>query len=82
MSGAAPELPPAPPADLARREPLEIVLRPGELLHRFFSAGHDPIYFDRGQDGRLNAPDGRYGVPYAAGPRVVPSPKRSCVTPD
>lgn len=66
VSAKAPEPPPAPPADLARRMPLEIVLAPGERMHRFFSAGHDPIYFDRGQDGRLNAPGGGYGVLYAA----------------
>lgn len=27
---------------------------------------HDPVYFDRSASGRLNAPDGRYGVFYAA----------------
>ncbi len=36
------------------------------MLHRFFSAAHDPIYFDRSVDGRLNAPDASYGVIYTA----------------
>lgn len=35
-------------------------------MHRFHSSKHDPIFFDRGRGGRLNAPDGSYGVLYAA----------------
>lgn len=42
-------------------------MRKGAILERFFTIGFDPIYFDRGKDGRLNAPDGSYGVLYAAG---------------
>jgi hypothetical protein len=62
----APEPAPHPPGNLAARQPLEIKLQPGEVLHRFFTAAYDPIYFDRGRDGRLNAPDDSYGVLYAA----------------
>jgi len=64
--GTAPEPSPLPPADLARRTPLEVWLRPIEILHRFFNAAYNPIYFDRGRDGRLNAPDDAYGVLYVA----------------
>jgi RES domain len=57
---------PWPPADLDRRDPNLIRVRPGDLLHRFFSRGKDPIHFDHSDAGRLNAPDGAYGVLYAA----------------
>ncbi|QZO02464.1 RES family NAD+ phosphorylase [Chenggangzhangella methanolivorans] len=43
-----------------------ITLPAGARVSRFFTAGYDPIYFDTGLDGRLNAPDGSYGVLYAA----------------
>lgn len=57
---------PLPPADLDRRA-LELVgLSAGTILERFHAASHDPIFFDRSRDGRLNAPDGSYGVLYAA----------------
>ena len=57
---------PLPPADLDRRS-LELVnLSAGTILERFHTASHDPIFFDRSRDGRLNAPDGSYGVLYAA----------------
>jgi hypothetical protein len=36
------------------------------IVERFFGAIHDPIYFDRSRKGRMNAPDGSYGVLYAA----------------
>jgi hypothetical protein len=45
---------------------VELVISVGELLHRFFTVAYDPIYFDRGPDGRLNAPTQDYGVLYAA----------------
>jgi hypothetical protein len=64
VTGAASS--PLPPADLAKRRPLEVNFQPAEILHRFFSADYDPIYFDRGRNGRLNAPDDSYGVLYAA----------------
>lgn len=57
---------PLPPADLASREPLIITLAANEGLHRFHAAARDPIYFDRSLGGRLNAPDGSYGVLYTA----------------
>ena len=57
---------PTPPADLDRRTPVHLRLLPGERLHRFYPKGRDPIYFDRGLGGRLNAPDGSYGVLYTA----------------
>ena len=66
MSGAPPEPSPLPPADLAKRKPLEVELRTDEIVHRFFTAAYDSIYFDRGRDGRLNAPDDSYGVLYVA----------------
>jgi hypothetical protein len=53
---------PLPPPDLALRDPVLVPLEAGEIVHRFFTAGFDPIYFDRSRDGRLNAPDGSYGV--------------------
>lgn len=57
---------PTPPADLAARTPSLVKLKPGGILHRFYTAANEPIYFDRSVDGRLNAPDGSYGVLYAA----------------
>lgn len=57
---------PAPPSDLATRPPdIEDVPANAEM-HRFFTAAHAPIHFDRSDAGRLNAPDGSYGVLYAA----------------
>jgi RES domain len=35
-------------------------------FHRFYSRGHNPIFFDRSSRGRLNSPNGSYGVLYAA----------------
>lgn len=66
MTGPAPEPAPLPPADLAKRRLLEINVPEGEKLHRFFGRTRDPIHFDRGPDGRLNAPDEGYGVLYVA----------------
>ncbi len=57
---------PLPPPDLASRDPVLITLEAGEILHRFFTATYDPIHFDRTRGGRLNAPDGSYGVLYTA----------------
>lgn len=66
MSGTAPEPSPLPPGDLDKRRPLDVVLRPSTILHRFFTAAYGAIYFARGRDGRLNAPDDAYGVLYVA----------------
>lgn len=57
---------PEPPADLASRVPHLVHLPTGTVLHRIFTARFDPVFFDRSLDGRLNAPDGSYGVLYAA----------------
>lgn len=57
---------PSPPGDLAQRDlPLEL-LSEGTRVHRFFTAAHAPIHFERSSLGRLSAPDGSYGVLYAA----------------
>jgi RES domain len=60
------DITPLPPADLDRRRPHLVRLAVNDVLHRFFPAGFDPIYFDRGPGGRLNAPSCEYGVLYAA----------------
>ena len=57
---------PSPPGDIAKRHPNRILIPAGRTLHRFYSIARDPIFFDTGVDGRLNAPDGSYGVLYAA----------------
>jgi hypothetical protein len=57
---------PLPPDDLARRRPRLVRLRRGTVIHRFYTAEYDPIFFDTSDVGRLNAPDGSYGVLYAA----------------
>lgn len=57
---------PSPPADLATRNPKIIKLAAGSLINRFHTAKNTTIYFDRSASGRLNSPDGRYGVLYAA----------------
>lgn len=57
---------PRPPADLARRRAELVDLPAGTRIHRFHAAAYDPIYFDKGITGRLNAPAGQYGVLYAA----------------
>ena len=57
---------PLPPADLARREPQLIIVPVGSIVHRFYTAKFDPIFFDRSREGRLNAPDASYGVLYVA----------------
>jgi hypothetical protein len=35
-------------------------------MHRFYRADREPVHFDTSLGGRLNAPDGTYGVLYAA----------------
>jgi hypothetical protein len=56
---------PLPPDDLDRRRPRLVRLRRGTIVHRFYTAEYDPIFFDTSRLGRLNAPDGSYGVLYA-----------------
>lgn len=58
--------PPLPPADVAGRTPRLATVPTEAVLHRFYSKRFGPIYYDRSLLGRLNAPDGRYGVLYAA----------------
>jgi hypothetical protein len=57
---------PQPPGDLARRDPLFVELPTSTSLHRFYTAAREPVFFDRGHNGRFNGPDGSYGVLYAA----------------
>lgn len=57
---------PTPPCDIANREPHTTILRHGQIIHRFFSVAYEPLYFDRSLLGRLNAPDGSFGVLYVA----------------
>ena len=57
---------PLPPDDLASRRPRVVRLRKGTVLHRFYPIDHEPMFFDPSRLGRLNAPDGNYGVLYAA----------------
>ena len=62
---------PSPPADLASRRPQLFRLDRGTILHRFYTRTggartFDPIYYDSSLSGRFNAPDGSYGVLYAA----------------
>lgn len=57
---------PLPPADIDARQPLVQSVAAGTLLHRFHNAAYGPIFYDRADAGRLNAPHGSYGVLYAA----------------
>jgi len=57
---------PPPPADLDRRKPRILEVPPGTELHRFYRLIYEPIHFDASRLGRFNAPDGAYGVLYAA----------------
>lgn len=57
---------PLPPANLATRSPEFVSLYPSAIVERFFTATNNPIHFDRSRGGRFNAPDGSYGVLYAA----------------
>jgi RES domain len=67
MSAKAKPKVPKPPRDFATRSPLVHLLPTGTILHRFFNKSYaDPLFFDRSLDGRFNAPDGAYGVNYAA----------------
>lgn len=66
MSVPPPELAPLPPSDLASRTPQVVKVPVGYTLYRFYTAAFEPIYFDKGPGGRLNAPDESYGVLYAA----------------
>ena len=57
---------PLPPPDLHSRSPKIVSLPAGSEIHRFYTAIHEPVFFDRSSAGRFNAPDGSYGVLYVA----------------
>jgi hypothetical protein len=57
---------PLPPDDVASRRPRLVRLKKGTVLHRFYTAENEPLFFDPSRLGRLNSPDGRFGVLYAA----------------
>lgn len=57
---------PLPPPNIASRSPRIVTVAARAILHRFYSKAYAPIFFDRSNGGRLNAPDGSYGVLYAA----------------
>jgi hypothetical protein len=57
---------PLPPSDLDSRNPELLQLPAGTIIHRFYTNGYEPVFFDPGLSGRLNAPDGSYGVLYSA----------------
>lgn len=57
---------PLPPDDFAIRRPRLARLRKGTILHRFYPAEYEPVFFDSSRLGRFNSPDGSYGVLYAA----------------
>jgi hypothetical protein len=57
---------PLPPGDLAVRRPEFVTLVATTVVHRFYTAKYEPVFFDTSRDGRLNSPDGGYGVLYVA----------------
>ncbi len=57
---------PQPPSDIARRNPNWIDLPAGTIVFRFYEAAYNPIHFDASPLGRLNAPDGAFGVLYVS----------------
>lgn len=59
-------LPPEPPVDLDTRQPRILTVPVGTTIHRFFDKSFDPIFYAKGSEGRLNSPDGSYGVLYSA----------------
>ncbi len=57
---------PWPPLDIDKRKPGVTLVAKGARFYRFYWRRHEPIFFDRSHEGRLNAPDASYGVLYAA----------------
>jgi hypothetical protein len=57
---------PLPPADFASRKPEIVSIAAGKVMHRFYTSAFEPVYFDKSDLGRFNAPDASYGVLYAA----------------
>jgi hypothetical protein len=56
---------PLPPTDINTRRPRVATIR-NVTFDRFYSRGHNPIFFNRSIEGRLNSPNGSFGVLYAA----------------
>jgi len=57
---------PAPPPDLASRSPLILTVPVGTTLFRLHDRGKGPLFFGRTGRNRFDAPDGSFGVLYAA----------------
>lgn len=57
---------PEPPADLADCKPLILRLEPGAVIYRIYDAAGDALNFGQRAANRFDAPDGSYGVLYAA----------------
>ena len=68
---------PLPSPDLTLREPELVEIPKGTIIHRFYTASYDPIFFDKSVLGRFNAPDGSFGVLYAADTQSVAVPTAS-----
>ncbi|MGV1867607.1 MULTISPECIES: RES family NAD+ phosphorylase [unclassified Rhizobium] len=58
--------PPLPPADFQSRKLQIVSIAVRSVMHRFYTSTFEPVYFDRSDLGRFNAPDGSYGVLYTA----------------
>ncbi len=58
--------PPSPPGDLPTRSLPVATIQSGTTVFRFYRLAVEPIHYDRGSGGRLNAPDASYGVLYCA----------------
>lgn len=58
--------PPSPPGDFRTRALPIVEIQAGTMLFRFYRLANKPIHYDPGTGGRLNAPDGSYGVLYCA----------------
>jgi hypothetical protein len=57
---------PEPAADLDSRSPLTFTIPPGTTLFRLHDPGKEPLFFGRTGRNRFDAPDGSFGVLYAA----------------
>ena len=57
---------PAPPADLTSRSPLTFTVPVGTTLFRLHDRSKGPLFFGRTGRNRFDAPDGSFGVLYAA----------------
>ncbi len=57
---------PAPPADIESPSPLTLTVPVGATLFRFHDRDKGPLFFGRTGRSRFDAPDGSFGVLYAA----------------